>query len=362
MANRKKKIAVGLSGGVDSSVTAALLQQQGYELVGLSMSFYDGSLDIKKTKRHACYGPGEQEDLDSAAAVCKKLGIPFHAIDLCKEYKKHVIDYFRSEYLAGRTPNPCIVCNRKLKFGFLLEKARDLGLDFYGFATGHYARIIQSDDRFLIKTALDKAKDQTYFLYALKQKQLAETFFLLGDYTKQQVRKIAKEIGLETAARPESQDFIASRDYAPLFTRDEIKPGYIVDKKGGVLGEHRGIVYYTIGQRKGLGIAAEQPLYVTKIDAENNKLIVDGRENLFSKGLIAKDVNLIAVAAIDQPRNVQVKVRLNHPAAEAVVFPAENDKIKVVFSEPQISVTPGQSAVIYLGDTLLGGGIIEHTF
>lgn len=359
MTSRKTKIAVGLSGGVDSSVAAALLLEQGYEVIGIIMKIFDGSVGVEESGKHACYGPGEEEDVEAAAAVCHTLGIPFHVIDLKKEYRIHVLEYFKSEYLAGRTPNPCIVCNHKLKFGFFLEKAKKIGLDFKMFATGHYAQIAKSEERFLLKKALDLSKDQTYFLYALSQKQISQTIFPLGAYTKQQVRQIAGSLGLETAIRPESQDFIAGGDYSPLFNREEIEEGDIVDEKGNIVGKHRGIVHYTVGQRKGLGIASGSPLYVIRIDAPDNRIIVSDRKNLFSEGLIAKDLNLIAVKTLDLPHDVQVKIRINHNAADATLFPHEKGKARLLFKEPQMALTPGQSAVFYSGDTVLGGGVIE---
>ena len=217
MRNQKAKVAVGLSGGVDTSVAAVLLKKKGHEIIGLTMEIFDGTMGMKEGAKHACYGPGEKEDLESAAAFCRKIGIPFHRIDLRKEYRECVIDYFTSEYLEGRTPNPCIACNYKLKFGFLLEKARRAGVDFSFFATGHYARIKKSGDRFLLKRASDLSKDQSYFLYTLKPEQLSQILFPIGEFTKRQVREIARSLGLETADRPESQDFISGGDYSTLF-------------------------------------------------------------------------------------------------------------------------------------------------
>ncbi len=359
MGNKKIKVAVGLSGGVDSSVAAALLQNQGYAVYGLTMEIYDDRLGVDESAKHACYGPGEKEDVESAAAICQKLEIPFHTIDLRQEYQKHVIQYFRNEYLEGKTPNPCVVCNQKLKFGFLLEKAKQAGLEFDYFATGHYARIENTNSRFLLKRAADHTKDQTYFLYGLTQNQLAHTLLPLGDHAKQHVRQIARSLGLQTADREESQDFIDGGDYSILFDKNEIKAGDIVDETGQVLGKHRGIIHYTIGQRRGLGIASHRPLYVHRIDAAHNRIVVSGQENL-SKGLVAVDLNLISLDRIEQPMDdVQVKIRLRHKAADATVFPREGNQTKILFKTPQMSVTPGQSAVIYAGDTVLGGGIIS---
>lgn len=358
---KRTKVAVGLSGGVDSSVAAALLKERGFDVIGLSMAIYDESNEVAGYGKHACYGPGEKEDLDSAARVCRDLGIPFYVIDLKKEFKEVVIGYFRDEYLKGRTPNPCILCNRRLKFGFLVKKMKKAGVDFDLFATGHYARVVKSDGRFLLKRSVDLSKDQSYFLYTLAQEQLSRITFPLGDYHKAQVRETARALGLKTAKRPESQDFIAGGDYSPFFESGEVRVGEIVNEQGKRLGTHRGIIYYTIGQRKGLGISSRRPLYVTGIDAAENRLIVSDREELLqSRGLIAGNLNLISVDRLDRPRDVEVKIRLQHREAGATVYAYRRKMAKVLFHEPQAAVTPGQSAVFYQGDTVLGGGIIEE--
>jgi tRNA-specific 2-thiouridylase len=361
MSLKSVKAAVGLSGGVDSSIAAALLKEKGHEVIGVSMMTFDASMPVTESERHACYGPGEEEDVKSAAAVCHKLGIPFHPIDLREEFRNHVIEYFKGEYLAGRTPNPCIVCNHRLKFGFLLEKTKGMGIDFDFFATGHYARILESEGRFLLKRAVDLSKDQTYFLYALTPEQLSRTRFPIGEYTKMEVREMARDLGLETANRPESQDFISGTDYSSLFYEEEVKEGDIVDETGRVLGTHRGIIHYTVGQRKGLGISSGRPLYVLKIDALRNRIVVSERKSLLAEGLIAANLNLIAVEQLERPHKVKAKIRLQHKEADAILFPHENNRAKIIFDEPQMSVTPGQSAVFYAGDVVLGGGIIEHS-
>lgn len=360
MKAKNVKVAVGLSGGVDSSLAAALLKDKGYEVTGVSMMTFDASMPVAESERHACYGPGEDEEVESAAAICHKLGVPFVAIDLRKEFRNHVIAYFKREYLLGRTPNPCIVCNHRVKFGFLLEETKKMGIDFDFFATGHYAQVLESGGRFLLKRAADLSKDQTYFLYALTPEQLSRTLFPVGGYTKPQVREMARALGLDTADRPESQDFISGMDYASLFCEEEVTEGDIVDETGRILGTHRGIIHYTVGQRKGLGISSDRPLYVSKIDAQRNRIVVSDRKHLLSEGLIAADLNLIAVDQLEGAHRVKAKIRLQHKEADATLFPHENSKAKIIFDEPQMSVTPGQSAVFYSDDIVFGGGTIEQ--
>ncbi len=349
-----------MSGGVDSSVAAAILKEKGYEVMGITMKIFDGSVALEESQRHACFGPGEKEDVDMAALVCKRLGVPFHQIDLREEYREYVIEYFRNEYLAGKTPNPCIVCNQRVKFGFLLDKARAAGIDFELFATGHYARIVESEGRFLLKRAVDLSKDQSYFLYTLTPGQLSSTLFPIGAYTKKKIREMAGSLGLQTATRPESQDFIVGGDYSILFAGNEVKGGDIVDQGGNILGRHRGIIHYTVGQRRGLGISSERPLYVTRIDAQGNRVVVGEREELFSDGLVAANLNLIAIDRLDRAYPVKAKIRLKHKEAGATLSPHGDNRARIVFDKPQISVTPGQSVVFYSGDVVFGGGIIER--
>lgn len=361
--NRRKKVAVGLSGGVDSSVAAALLKKQGHMVSGITMRIYDGHLKPAQFPKHACYGPDEGEDLKAAESVCKKLQIPYRVIDLREEYREYVINHFKDEYLAGRTPNPCIVCNRLLKFGFLLERAKRTGVDFQFFATGHYARIERIGDRYVLKRAVDHTKDQTYFLYTLTTDQLSTTIFPLGEFSKERVREIARSLGLTTADRSESQDFISNGDYSLLFSKkDEVRAGDIVDEQGNILGKHRGIIYYTIGQRRGLGINAGKPLYVKEIDAQRNRIVVSGREGLLSQGLIARDIILNPVERIHWPLQVKLKIRFNSKAFDATIFPHINNTLKISFNEPQLAVTPGQHAVLYMNDVVIGGGVIQEAF
>jgi tRNA-specific 2-thiouridylase len=345
------KVAVGMSGGVDSSVAAALLKEQGHDVVGICMKLWDGT-PLATGPYHACYGPDEVMDIEDAQQVAAFLEIPFHVIDLTREYQSTILDYFKKEYLAGRTPNPCIKCNQKIKFKQLLAKAQRSGVGFDYFATGHYARVAfdQGKSRYLLKKAHDRKKDQSYWLAFLSQEQLSKVCFPLGDYTKQEVRKKAK---------PDSQDFF-SGDYKELINVPA-QPGPIVDRKGTVLGTHEGIWLYTIGQRKGLGIAARKPLYVIAIDEEKNAVVVGNREELAHRGLIAQDVNFIGIDSISQPMKVTMKIRYAQEPFEGILYPPVNDSVHVTFQEPQLAVTPGQAVVFYDEDCVVGGGIIEKS-
>ncbi|MBW1730379.1 MAG: tRNA 2-thiouridine(34) synthase MnmA [Deltaproteobacteria bacterium] len=358
---RRISVGIGLSGGVDSSVAAALLVQQGYHVVGLSMKIFDPSIGELRSLRNACFGPGEEQDIEAASEICKHLGIPFHCIDLTEEYRQTVLDYFRQEYLAGRTPNPCIVCNKHIKFDLLIKKAWKANVEFQYFATGHYARIEKSGRRYVLKKGLDPEKDQSYFLYSLSQKQLSRTLFPLGRLTKHKVRKLAISMGLKSADRPESQDFLSGGNYGVLFHKSEMPPGQIVDQKGNLLGYHKGIGYYTIGQRRGLGISAPHPLYVIQIDAEKNRIVVGPKEQLFSRGALVSRLNLIIMDSLGGPLKVTTKIRFRHKEAHATLIPHEGNRALVLFDKPQRAVTPGQSAVFYLGDLVVGGGIIEES-
>ena len=354
-------VAVGMSGGVDSSVAAAILKRDGYNVIGITMEIWDGAIEVQESRKHACYGPGEDEDIEEATKVCKQLDIPYHVFDLKKEYKEHVLEYFREEYLAGRTPNPCVVCNHRLKFGFLIDKAREAGLEFDYFATGHYARISSEGGQFFLKKARDLSKDQTYFLRSLTSSQLEKIIFPLGEMLKTEVRVVAEKMELVVADRIESQDFIAGGDYSPLFNDGEIKPGDIVNDKGEVLGRHKGIIHYTVGQRKGLGLSHPTPLYVLRVDADKNKVIVTDKDSLFVEGLIASDIYLNLPEFFDKSVKIKAKIRQKHKEADAVLSKLENNRVKVLFENPQLSVTPGQSVVFYNNDIVLGGGIIESS-
>ena len=350
--------AVGMSGGVDSSVVAALIKAQGHSVVGLTMKIWDGAVAITEGARHACYGPGEDEDIAAAAGVCRSLGMDLVVVDLCEEYKTFVLDYFRAEYLAGRTPNPCVVCNKKVKFGFLLEKAAAAGVSFDRFATGHYARIVERDGRLHLRRAADRAKDQTYFIHQLSHEQLVRIEFPLGEFTKREVREIARARNLPVAERPESQDFIGGGDYSVLFSENQVVPGDIVDEQGTVLGHHDGFIHYTVGQRKGLGIASTEPWYVYRIVPKRNQVVVSRRQEILSFELTADGVTWAAGAPPAAPLRCAARIRQKHAEAPALVTPTGPDTVLVQFDDPQLAVTPGQAVVFYDDDVVLGGGII----
>lgn len=363
----KMKVAVGLSGGVDSSMTAHLLKEHGHDVIGLTMKIWDGSLSMPDEGRAGCYGPGESRDLDAAKDICARLGIEHHVIDLSKEYKEEVLLYFRNEYLAGRTPNPCTRCNRTMKLGSLIDKAREQGLVFERFSTGHYARVHYdaARRRYILSKGIDGRKDQSYFLSLVNQEQLSRLMLPLGEKTKDAVRELAREAGFgDLADKAESQDFIESKNYSVLFAEDEVKPGTIVDERGNVLGEHSGIINFTIGQRKGLCGGAKEPQYVLGIDPDSAVVRVGGRKGLESKQFRVTGLNLISLNQLPpQGLRAVVKIRQQHKGAAASVFPERGSESSalVEFDEPQIAITPGQTAAFYDGDEVAGAGIIDVT-
>lgn len=365
MASKNQTLAVGLSGGVDSSIAAYLLKQQGFNVIGLTMQIWDGTLPLPDEGRSGCFGPGEPRDIECARALAGRLGIPHHVVSLAPEYSREVLDYFRNEYRAGRTPNPCVRCNRTMKFGLLLDRARAMGIQFDKFATGHYARVEQNADtgRWLLRRSLDETKDQTYFLSRLSQEQLSRVVFPLGTLTKQEVKALARAIGwAELADKQESQNFIESKDYGVLFGTQEQRPGPILDTRGQLLGQHRGIIHYTVGQRKGLGIGGTaDPLYVVRIDACSNTVVVGSHSELFSNRMRASDLNWVAPPPpLLKPTRIEGKIRQQHKQAPAILERVEaGEAVEVLFDEPQMSVTPGQVAVFYDGDLVIGSGIIE---
>ncbi len=346
-----------MSGGVDSSVAAALLKEQGYSVTGVTMKIWEGEAQIGGGKHHGCYGPEEEGDIEDARHVAESLGIPFQVIDLTREYQTVVLDYFSQEYSSGRTPNPCVRCNYRIKFGALIEKARGTGLEFDFIASGHYARVEHDVSRYLLKKARDLSKDQSYFLSFLSQEQLSHLVFPLGDLTKVEVRRIAARLGFQVADKPDSQNFI-SGDYCSVIKADA-KPGPIIDKQGRILGRHHGIQNYTIGQRKGLGIAALEPIYVTGIDSVRNTIIVGGKKDIYQQEFSVSHLNWIAIPKLLKPAILNVRIRSAHKETEAEVSPMDAETVRVNFVEPQMAITAGQTAVFYDHDTVVGGGIID---
>ena len=354
------KVLIGLSGGVDSSVAALILKQQGYEVIGATMSIW-GKNGIAKAegKHNACYGPDEAEDIETASQLAAQLDIPYHVIDCVTKYEDIVIKNFKKEYLEGHTPNPCVWCNALIKFGVLPQIAKLNGVEFDKFATGHYARVEEENGRYLLKRGIAPHKDQSYFLYRLKQEQLKNIILPLGNYTKDQIRAIARENGLKAADKPDSQDFYGG-DYNELLNVED-KIGNIVDTDGKILGTHKGIWNYTIGQRKGLGVSASEALYVLELRKDTNEVVVGFADKTFKKSLIADDLNWIAIDNLDKPRKCQAKIRSTQQPVEVEIQPYAEGEVKVIFDDMQKSIAIGQSAVFYDGDTVLGGGVIKST-
>lgn len=349
-----------MSGGVDSSVAAALLKQQGYEVIGLTMCF---NINTESRPRPSCCGI---EGIEDARRVAAKLRIPHYVLNFGRILEEKIIREFCREYLCGRTPNPCIRCNQYIKFAALLKKARQLDAGF--LATGHYARIAfdKQSRRYLLKKGKDKQKEQSYFLYSTNKKALPHILFPLGRLTKSRVRRLAKELALPVAEKPGSQEIcFIPQDYrqflkARLKAEEHLtmRPGPILDKERKVLGQHRGIAFYTIGQREGLGVALGYPAYIIAIDAKKNALIVGKEADVFSRGIIAKEVKWLNGRRPAKVVEARVKIRYNHQETPARIIPLKAGRLKIIFRKPQRAVTPGQSAVFYRGETVLGGAVI----
>jgi tRNA-specific 2-thiouridylase len=352
----KMKVVVAMSGGVDSSVAAALLKEQGYEVTGMMLRLWS---EPGREDSNRCCTP---DSMAQARRVAAKLDIPFYVIDAKDVFRETVVQYFLDGYARGETPNPCLICNRKIRWTFLLDHALALGADF--MATGHYARIRKSDEGHQLLRAVDKNKDQSYVLHVLDQKRMQKALFPIGDYTKPEIRAIAERHGLPTASRKDSQDlcFLAGDDYRNFLKRhaaETLTTGEIVNREGVTLGRHNGLANYTIGQRKGLGVASSVPLYVLGKDAARNTLIVGTGEELGARELTARDVNWPAGEAPDRPFRAEVKIRYTAKEAEALVMPMDYGRqARVRFEAAQRDITAGQAAVFYQGEVMVGGGII----
>lgn len=353
-----KKVMIGMSGGVDSSVAAFLLQKESFEVIGATMKLYNNE-DIDFVSEKTCCS---LDDVLDAKSVCARLGIRHYTLNMTDDFKKEVIERFISAYQNGFTPNPCIDCNRYMKFSKMLHKAQELNIDYV--ATGHYARIEKQGDRYILKKAVDLSKDQSYVLYSLTQEQLKVTKFPLGNYTKQQVREIAEKNGFVNARKHESQDicFVPDGDYSKFieyYTGKTYPCGDFVDMNGKRLGEHKGIIRYTIGQRRGLGLALPASMYVVEKDVDNNKVILGFNDDLFKKEVNVKNISFTACDGLDKPERLCAKIRYNQKEQPATVTQTDENHFTIVFDEPQRAITKGQAAVLYDGDTVVGGGTIE---
>lgn len=362
--NYDKSVMVAMSGGVDSSVALYLLKDKGYRVTGATMKLWDFSEVGGAEQARSSGGCCDLEAINNARTVCESIGVPHYVFDFSNEFKDIVINNFVSEYKRGRTPNPCILCNTEIKWDMFLKRARELGCEY--MATGHYARVEKNEelDRFVIRRGITTSRDQAYALWGISQEALSRTILPLGELHKSDTRRIAREAGLKTADTVESMEicFVADDNYERFlreWTKEDIPPGDIVDPSGKVLGQHKGIPFYTIGQRKGLCITHDHPLYVNNIDVENNQIHVSDGTDLLSREMIASDINWVSIPPQKGSFRGMVQIRYQHIAQMATIYPEEDGLLKIVFDEPQRAITPGQSAVIFDGDTILAGGFIK---
>ena len=362
------RVLVGMSGGVDSSTLVLMLKEQGHEVIGVTMAIWGKNgvykeiqekLKNSPQKTHsACLGPNEEEKIEETKKVAEQLGVELHVIDCSGKYDEIVLNNFKKEYLNGRTPNPCVWCNSLVKFGLLPQLAKENGIEFDKFATGHYARVEQNESgRYILKKGIESKKDQSYFLYRLKQEQLANIWMPLGNKTKEEIREYAKSKNLVVAEKPDSQDFYEG-DYNELLQVAE-KLGNIVDTNGKILGSHKGFWNYTIGQRKGLGISSTEPLYVIELRKDTNEVVVGSNDETMKDVLYANELNFIGIEKLDKQIECEAKIRSSQVPQKVKVTPIGEDKIKVEFENMQKSIAIGQSVVLYDDDVILGGGIIE---
>lgn len=355
-----KKVVVGMSGGVDSSVAAWLLKQQGYDIIGVTMQIWQDEAEEVKEENGGCCGLSA---VDDARRVAQKLDIPYYVMNFKREFKCHVTDYFVEEYLHGRTPNPCIACNRYVKWEALLKRSLDIGADY--IATGHYARIERLENgRYAVRNSVTAAKDQTYALYNLTQEQLAHTLMPVGAYTKEKIRQLAQEAGLPVAHKPDSQEicFVPDNDYAAFIDREAAGrvpgEGNFVTADGRILGRHKGITHYTVGQRRGLELPMGKRVFVTQIRPETNEVVVGENEDTFTTKVLCGGVNYMAAADLAEPVRALVKIRYNHRGEFCILEKQPDGKVLCTFEKPVRAATPGQAAVFYDGEYVLGGGTI----